>query len=224
MTGEPEPVTGPEQPAGCLRSGAAFVALAVLAPFALAVRSVRARRRGKNIRLERTMGEVAIDDGGRLARIDTTADVPDAAVDAFRRRLTDTAVRIAEALRRPDDVYHLISRDRAAAETIVLPVGPLLQELGERFHLVLTAGAMAGRTTVWLALPHRRPLVELVDPFSYDPETPGEPERLLQRARIRWGMATAFAPRGPAMLFRVVLYVPTESVQKVEAVLDRLEH
>lgn len=224
MTGEPGPLAGRDERAGCLRSGAAFIALAVLAPFALAVRAVRARRRGTDIRIGRAKSEVAGDEGGRLVRIDTSADVPTAAAEVFRRRLTDTVVRIAEALRRPDDVYHLIYRDRAAAETIVLPVGPLLQELGERVHLVLTDGGMAGRTAVWLALSRGRRLGELVDPFAYDPEGPGEPELLLRRAAMRWGMATAFATSGPTVIFRVVLHVPAESAQRVEALLDRLAH
>ncbi len=91
-----------------------------------------------------------------LARIDTTADVPSAAVEAFRRRLTETVVRVAEALRRPDDVYHLLARDPSAEETDVLPVGPQIQELAERLHLVLGRPPMAGRTAVWMALPRFR--------------------------------------------------------------------
>jgi hypothetical protein len=208
--------------AGCLRSLAGVAALAVLAPFALAIRSFRAWRRGAEIRIERTRTELDIADRGRLGRIDTAADVPAAALDGFRRRLTDTVVRVAEALRRSDDVYHLLFRDPPAAETVVLPIGPQLQELGERVFLVLGEGAMAGRTTVWLTLPRGRRVVELVDPFEYDPEGSGEPERLLVRSGMRWGMATAFDRRGPAVLYRVVLYVPIEAADRVGAVLDRL--
>lgn len=222
MTGDGLPPPTRVEPAGCLRSMAGVAALAVLAPFALAVRSFRAWRRGTEIRIATSGTDVEIDDGGRLARLDTTADVPAAAVDEFRRRLTDTVVRVAESLRRPDDIYHMLYRDPPAAETVVLPVGPQLQELGERFFLVLTEGAMAGRTAVWLTLPRGRRLVELVDPFEYDPEEPGAPERLLRRSGLRWGMATAFDPRGPAVVYRVVLYVAMESAGSVEAVLGRL--
>jgi hypothetical protein len=224
VTDEPEPLPRPPGPAGCLRSAVGVAALAALAPFALAVRAIRSRRRGIETRIERTVEAFAAGAGDQLARIDTSVDVPVAAVDAFRRTLTDTVVRIAEAVRRPDDVYHLLYRDRAAAETILLPVGPQLQELGERFFLVLNWGAMAVRTAVWLTLPRGRRLVELVDPFEYDPDDPGEPEALLARSGMRWGMATAFRSRGAAMLFRVVIVVPQESVQEVEALLDRLAH
>ena len=73
-------------------------------------------------------------------------------------------------------------------------MGPQLQELGDRFHLALVDGAMAGRTVVWLTLPRGRRLVGLVDPFDYDPEQPDEPESMLRRSGLRWGMVTAHAP------------------------------
>jgi hypothetical protein len=101
------------------------------------------------LRLERTRDDFPVGGGSALVRIDTTADVPSAAVEAFRRRLTETVVRVAEGLRRPDDVYHLLYRDPSADETVVLPIGPQIQELAERLHLVLSLGPMAGRTAVW---------------------------------------------------------------------------
>jgi hypothetical protein len=207
--------------AGCLRPAAGLVGLVVLAPFALAVRGLRAWRRGTALRVERTRDSLPVVDGPPLARLDTTADVPSAAVDDFRRRLTETVVRVAEALRRPDDVYHLLARDPSAEETGVLPVGPQIQELAERLHLVLGRPPMAGRTAVWLALSRARRVVDFVDPFGYDPEAAGEPERLLAGSGMRWGMATGFAPRGPSVVFRVVLYVPTESASTVEAALEK---
>lgn len=220
MTRGTDPTAQPGTMAGCLRSAIGLAGLVVLAPFAIAVRSLRAWRRGPGLRLECRRGDLAVGDGPPLARIDTTADVPSAAVEAFRRRLTETVVRVAEALRRPDDVYHLLSRDLAADETVVLPVGPQIQELAERFHLALGLPAMSGRTAVWLALPRARRVVDFVDPFGYDPEAAGEPERLLAGSAMRWGMATGFAPCGPSVAFRIVLYVPVEAAPVVEALVD----
>ena len=222
MTRGTGPTAQPGTTAGCLRSAIGLVGLVALAPFAIAVRGLRAWRRGPGLRLERTRGDLAVGDGPPLARVDTTADVPSAAVEAFRRRLTETVVRVAEVLRRPDDVYHLLARDPSAEETDVLPVGPQIQELAERLHLVLGRPPMAGRTAVWMALPRSRRVAEFVDPFDYDPEAAGEPERLLAGSGMRWGMATGFAPSGPSVVFRIVLYVPSESAPAVEAVLEKV--
>jgi hypothetical protein len=196
--------------------------LVALAPVALAVRRYRAWQRGSQLRVERTLGRLAVGEGDPFVRIDLTADVPaSAAVEPFRRRLTEVVVRVAERLRRPDDVYHLLSRDPAGGETVVLPIGPLVQELAERFLLVLGIRAMAGRTSVWLALASSRRVVDLVDPFSYDPEAEGEPERLLASSGMRWGMASSFAPRGASVLFRLVLYVPADAAATVEGLLEK---
>jgi hypothetical protein len=221
MTRAPETTEQPATMAGCLRSAIGLVGLVVLAPFAIAVRGLRAWRRGPGLRLECTRGDLAVGDGPLLARIDTTADVPSAAVASFRRRLTDTVARVAEALRRPDDVYHLLSRDPSAEETDVLPVGPQIQELAERLYLVLGRPPMAGRTAVWMALPRSRRVAEFVDPFDYDPEAAGEPERLLAGSGMRWGMATGFAPSGPSVVFRIVLYVPADSAPTIEGLLAK---
>jgi hypothetical protein len=221
MTRGTDPTAQPGTMAGCLRSAIGLAGLVVLAPFAIVVRSLRAWRRGPGLRLECRRGELAVGDGPPLARIDTTADVPSAAVEAFRRRLTETVVRVAEALRRPDDVYHLLARDPSAEETDVLPVGPQIQELAERLHLVLGRPPMAGRTAVWMALPRSRRVAEFVDPFDYDPEAAGEPERLLAGSGMRWGMATGFAPGGPSVVFRIVLYVPADAAPTIEGLLEK---
>jgi hypothetical protein len=221
MTREPAPRLPVEERAGCLRSVAGMAGLVVFAPLALAVRRYRAWRRGSRLRVERSRGLLPVGGGDSLARFDLAADVPtSAAVVAFRRRLTEVMVRVAECLRRPDDVYHLLSRDPVAGETMVLPIGPQVQELAERLHLVLGLGSMAGRTAVWLALERSRRVVDIVDPFSYDPEADGEPERLVARSGMRWGMATSFAPRGPSLLFRVVLFVPADAAPAVEKLLE----
>jgi len=221
MTRAAVPTAQPRELAGCLRSAAGMAGLVVLAPVALAVRRYRAWRRGSQLRIERSRGRLPVVDGEPFVRINLTADVPaSAAVEPFRRRLTEVVVRVAERLRRPDDVYHLLSRDPADGETVVLPIGPLVQELAERFLLVLGIRAMAGRTSVWLTLARSRRVVDLVDPFGYDPEAEGEPERLLASSGMRWGMATSFAPRGASVLFRLVLYVPGDAAATVEALLE----
>jgi hypothetical protein len=196
--------------------------LVALAPLALAVRRYRAWRRGSRLRVERSRGLLPVGGGESLARIDLAADVPSsAAVVAFRRRLTEAVVRVAECLRRPDDVYHLLSRDPSAEETDVLPVGPQIQELAERLHLVLGHPPMAGRTAVWMALPRSRRVAEVVDPFDYDPEAAGEPERLLANSGMRWGMATGFAPSGSSVVFRIALYVPADAAPTIEGLLEK---
>jgi hypothetical protein len=79
---------------------------------------------------------------------------------------------------------------------------------------------MAGRTSLWLTLASSRRVVDLVDPFGYDPEAEGEPERLLASSGMRWGMASSFAPRGASVLFRLVLYVPAGAAATVEELLE----
>ncbi len=140
----------------------------------------------------------------------------------MRTRLTDRAVRIAELLRRPDDVYHTAYRQRELCETTLVPVGPQLQELGSRFALSLSQGSLEGRTVVWLTLSNTRPVAEVVDPFGYDPESEGEPERLLTSSEVRWGMATSFVSTGTSVMYRMLLYVPESALRGVEDLLDRL--
>ena len=222
MTRAGVPTGQPQAMSGCLRSAAGMAGLVALAPVALVVRRYRAWRRGSQLRVERTRGRLAVGDGEPFVRIDLTADVPaSAVVEPFRRRLTEVVVRVAERLRRPDDVYHLLSRNPVDGETMALPIGPLVEELAERFLLVLGLRSMAGRTSVWLTLARSRRVVDVVDPFSYDPEAEGEPERLLASSGMRWGMASSFAPRGASVLFRVVLYVPADAAATVEALLEK---
>lgn len=222
MTSEAAPRLPVEEGAGCLRSAAGMAGLVVLAPFALAVRRYRAWRRGSKVRVERTRGRLPVGDCEPFVRIDLAADVPiSSSVEPFRRRLTEVVVRVAERARRPDDAYHVLSRDPAADETMVLPIGPLVEELAERLHLMLGLRSMAGRTSVWLTLARSRRVVDLVDPFSYDPEAEGEPERLLASSGMRWGMATSVAPRGASVLFRVALFVPPDAAATVEALLEK---
>ena len=204
---------------GCLATAAAMAGVAVLAPFAALVRTVRGWARGDAVRVRRERVEFGHD----MDRIDLKLDLPARREIEFQRTVTDTVVRIAEALRRPGDVYHLISREPAADEATVLPVGPQLQELGERFHLVLAQEALRSRTAVWLTLGPGDRVVEMVDPFDYDPEAEDEPATLMKRSDMRWGMASSVGDRGPSVLVRLALFVPARSAAAVEVLLDRLQ-
>jgi hypothetical protein len=202
-----------------LAAGAGAVALIVISPFALVIRSWRAWRRGDEVRSTLETRPLVSTTGARH-RIDLTLDVPAAVEPGFRRRLTDAVVRVAEALRRPDDVYNIIYRHPADPEPVVLAVGPQLQELGERFLLVLSQGALSGRTVVWLTLGRDHALSEVLDPVACDPEAEGEPEALLASPAARWSMATEWARVGPSLVIRLILVVPTDAENRVKALLE----
>jgi hypothetical protein len=200
--------------AGCVSGGLGAAVVVLLAPFAYAVRVYRGWRRGSEILVEHSSASP----GTLLA----TIDVPNHRGGELRTALTDTVIRIAEKLRSPDDVYHQVYRERGLDETTVLPVGPLLQELGERLSLALGHGPLAGRTVVWITLPRGLAPVELLNPLEYDPEAEGEPEKVMRHADLRWGMATTFVHTGPSVVYRVVFFVPAKMVRQVEGLLERL--
>lgn len=207
---------------GCLTTGVGAVVLAVLAPFVVVVRGWKKLRRGTEIRSKIDIESLTNTAGAYLRRIDLDFDVPQPAEPEFRRRLTDSVMRVAEALRTPDDVYHLVYRLPWDEEPVAMPVGPQLQELGERFALVQSQGAMAGRTAVWLTLPRDRALAEIVDPVSYDPEAEGEPEGLLVHPDARWSMASEWARVGPSLIVRVIVVVPARLAPRVTELFEVL--
>jgi hypothetical protein len=190
--------------------------LAVMSPVALVVQSWRRWRRGDDVR-------VTFDGDGwahgteARSRLDVTLDVPLHAEGDFRRRVTDTVIRVAEALRRADDVYNMIYRLPSDDEALALPVGPQLQELGERFFLALNQGSLSGRTVVWLTLGRETSLARVVDPMTCDPEAEGQPVGLLGTLEARWAMASEWARVGPSLVIRLVLVVPANSVESVRA-------
>lgn len=215
-------IDGPTRSRGCLAAGTGAVVLTVLAPFVVAVRGWQKWRRGSDIRSKMEIGSLSNSAGAGLLRIDLSIDVPLPAEPGFRRLLTDAVVRVAEALRAPDDVYHLVYRLPWDEEPVAIPIGPKLQELGERFALVQSQGAMAGRTAVWLTLGRDHALAEVVDPAAYDPEAEGEPEALLKHPALRWSIATEWARVGPSLVFRLVLMVPPGAGDRVTSVLASL--
>ncbi len=194
----------------------------MISPFALVIRSWRGWRRGGEVRSTLESRPFASAAAGARRRIDLMLDVPAPVEPGFRRHLTDTVVRVAETLRRPDDVYNVVYRHPTDPEPVVLAVGPQLQELGERFSLVLSQGALAGRTVVWLTLGRDRALSEVVDPDACDPEAEGEPEALLATADARWSMATEWARIGPSLVIRLILVVPTDAESRVKTLLGSL--
>jgi hypothetical protein len=40
---------------------------------------------------------------------------------------------------------------------------------------------------------------------------------------MRWGMATSFVSNGVSTLHRLVFFVPSESIPKIDAILGRLK-
>ena len=207
---------------GCLATGAGAAALTVFAPFVLAVQGWKKWRRGSEIRTTIDIEPLTNSAGADLRRIDLSLDVPQPAEPGFRRRLTDAVVRVAEVLRAPDDVYHLVYRLPWDEEPVAIPVGPLLQELGERFELVQSQGVMAGRTVVWLTLGRDRSLSEVVEPVAYDPEADGEPQGLLTHPDLRWSMATEWARVGPSLIVRIVVVIPARFDDRVTELLEAL--
>ena len=195
-----------------------MVGVAVLAPFAALIRIVRGWVRGDAIRFRRERSNV---DSGTV-RVDVHLDLPSDRELSYHRCLTDTVVRIAENLHRPGDVYHLIARERGEPEAVLLPVGPQLQELGERFHLVLSQEALRSTTCVWLTLGPEVSVVDILDPLEFDPEAEGEPEALMRRSGMRWGMASSVVERRASVVVRIALFVPAGSLAAVESLLDRL--
>ena len=204
---------------GCLGVLAAVVTLALVSPFVIVVQRWRRWRRGNALRSAIEVRPFTTTAGVERRWVDLTLDVPASVEPGFRRRCTEAVVRVADTLRRPDDVYNVIYHRPGDAESVVLPVGPQLQELGERFFLVLSQSALSARTTVWLTLGRDVLLSDVVDPMTCDPEAEGEPEGILASADARWSMATEWARVGPSLVIRLIIVVPTDSVDRVAAIL-----
>ncbi len=206
---------------GCLVTLASAVVLAFASPFIGLVRVLRRWRRGSDLRS--VIEETVVDASAHgMHRLDLSLDVPLAVGEDLRRRWTETVVRIAETLRRSDDVYHVVYRLPWEDEPVVMPVGPKLQVLGERFALVQSQGTLERRTTAWLTLPRELALSQVVDPEDYDPESDGEPLGLLTDPRVRWSMATEWARVGPSLIVRMILVVPSQEAGRVKDMLESL--
>ena len=212
----------PGRSKGCLVTITGSIALVVMAiPVAL-VRWWRARRRGADLRTSLDVQPFPIEGERARRKFDLTVYVPRVIESGFHRVLTDVVVRVAEELRLPDDVYHLVYRLPWEDEPVVIAVGPQIQELGERLSLALSQASLEGRTALWLTLGRSRRLAEVVDPIHYDPETEGQPEALLASSRPRWAMATSWERIGPSLVFRMVLVVGQEANDRILALLQSI--
>ena len=207
---------------GCLAVLAGVFSLALISPFAFVVQRWRRRRRGNALRSTVEVRSFEKAAGVERRCIDVTLDVPVAVEPGFRRRVTEAIVRVADTLRRPDDVYNVIYSPPGDTEPVVLPVGPQLQELGERFFLTLTQSALSARTVVWLTLGRDHPLSEVVDPMTCDPEAEGEPESILSSTDARWSMATEWVRVGPSLVIRLIIVVPAETADEVKRSVEAL--
>lgn len=193
--------------------------LVVLAPGVALIRWWQRRRRGGASIVRWTVGVL---DGreGRYARLDLTVDVPAAVEPVARSALTDAVVRVAELLRRGDDLYHLVVGlpTGTAAERVAVGVRP--QELGERLSRSLVQRSYRGRTLLWLAVARPGRMESLAAPA--DPEGPGQHDAAVAELGPRWAAATALGRGGAAAVIRAVLWVPEVSRPRVEEVLERL--
>jgi len=208
---------------GCVSYLLGFLSLVVLAVPVGLIRSWQAWRRGTDWKIDwRTQPGPASGLTDRL-RIDLEGDIPIRSSGGFTRRLTDTVVRIAEHLRQQDDHYHHIHRIPGEPEALILPVGPKIQELGDRLILALGQGDLKDRTSVWLTFPARRAITEVLDPETYDPEADGEPEGLIESSEPRWATAITWGRIGPSTVYRVAFWIPETSLPTVGALLRRLD-
>jgi len=179
-------------------------------------------RRGSAVWVDWEQRPLRSTDGGLRPCFDLRLDAPLEAEAELATRLTDTVVRLAETLRRADDTYHQVVRPAGEAETLLRPVGPRVQALGERFRLGLCHRPVARCTQLWIALPAEVGLAQVVDPVRDDPDGSGQPERLLVDPRLRWGVASAFAPAGPAVRLRLLVVVAAEAEGVAVDLLERL--
>ncbi|NOZ77991.1 MAG: hypothetical protein GXP48_02180 [Acidobacteria bacterium] len=200
---------------GCLRAAAGAVFLVLLAPWAALVRTVRASRRGRGCHVRwqlagasghgasrREAGAIAGDESWRL---DLEIDAPLADEARVRTDLIDTLVRVAETLRRPDDVYNLVVRQRWDGEPRLIAVGPSLQRLAHRLERAFSHRDAERCTHLWLTLPVSRRLGQLVDPEGFDPEAGHALDRLIADTKPRWAAATSFGHTDVGVLYRVIL-------------------
>lgn len=203
---------------GCLPAAAASVGLVVLAPFAAVVQWWRRLRRGRQVRLR-----WRVNGGQPLAVVDLAVDVPASSAGRVRRELVDMVVRLAEHLRRPDDLYHLVWRPTGESEPRLVAVGPTPQGLAQRLDTALSHRSYERRTQLWLTLPAGAHLAEVVDRSSFDPEQDGAATSLLRDAVPRWAMELSFALSTSSALFRLRLHVPIGELRTIEGILARYQ-
>ena len=204
---------------GCLRALVAAPALAVLAPLAALYRSWARRKRGSEVVVD-SHTEVFERPEAGWTRVATTVDVPQS-VDGGHL-VTACVVRIAEGLGSGDEVFHLVHREPGRQETIAVPLGSTINDLAERLLLSCRRSVLDGRTLVWPVLQRGRHLGEVIDPVAYDPEAPGEPEKLLRTAPIAWVLVLRRRRVAASTVFEMIFIVPEDHADSVERAVTRL--
>lgn len=202
---------------GCLRAGLVTPLVIALAPLAAAVRGLRRWRRGAATRASHASRTVA-----ERCRHDIRLDLPEASEAAARLRVTEVVVRVAEALRAPDDVYHLLWRSQSDEPAQLRAIGPQVQELGDHLALELGRPVTRGHTLLWLALGSEQRLGRVVDAATADPDAGGEPDALVTSSNPRWAAATAVAYRHASVVFHLAVWCSPDAEKRVERIVRRL--
>lgn len=204
---------------GCLRALVAAPALAVLAPLAALYRWWAGRRRGSEVVVDFHTEAFGRSEAGWV-RAEATIDVPHSADGS--RLITRSVVRIAEDLGAAGEIFHLLHREPGRQETIAVPLGSAVNDLAERLALSCHRSILDGRTLVWPALPRGRYLGECLDPVTYDPEAPGEPEGVLRTAPITWALVLRRRRGVASTVFEMDFIVPEQQAERVEAAVTQL--
>ena len=216
MAEAPNPFATPKR--GCLGAAVGAVVLVVLAPWVAAIRWWRRVRRGRKQRLSI---EQSASGAGRT-RFDLKLDLPAPVAPADHRRITNAVVRAAEVLATGCGSYVAFYRRGGDSEATLQAIGPRMQELGERFMLLLTQGPLNGRNVVWMALDPTTAASDVIDPLALDPEDAATLEKLVGHARARWTMACTWSHDGPSWLLQLIVVVPSSVAPQVRERLDRV--
>ncbi len=204
---------GEGAPSGCLRAVVSLPALIVLAPVAALVRTISRWRRGKAPRVEWRWGAVTTGDGRSMARLQAGVDVP-FDIDGSRM-LTEATVRLAEILGTGDEVYHMIHGEPGGDGEVALPLGPLIQALADRFYLTGRRSALEGFPVMWIALPRKVSLGEVL--HGKEDSIEAVP-RMLQMP-LYWGMVVIRRIGSASVRYHLDLVVPEDAVEEVERAL-----
>lgn len=204
---------------GCFRALIAAPALAVLAPVAALYRSWARWRRGSAVVVEVHTEAFERSEAG-WSRVRATVDFPHS-LDGGRL-ITTCVVRVAEGLAGGGEVFHLVHREAGCEETIAVPLGSAINDLAERLLLSCHRSISDKRTLVWLALRRGRHLGEVIDPVTYDPEAPGEPDRLLGSAPMNWALVLKRHRGAAATFFEMSFLVPEVGADKVVVAVNNL--
>ncbi len=208
---------------GCLRTAARIGLLVVVAPWAALVHLWRRLRRGDDRSVRWTFLDVPNPacTGDEWWCLDLRIDVPAVLEARTRTDLIDTLIRMAEALRCPDDLYNLVVRLRWDDEPRLAAVGRSLQQLAERLERSLSHRDAERCTHLWLTLPRSRPLGSLTDRLQFDPEKENALGLAVAATDPRWAAASSFGRFPASVVYRVIVTAPG-TPDRLVPVLERL--